>query len=69
MNLNLWCKEGEYLEAWSPSGKDSTRKSSDTRKRTLLSVNFSGTVLEREEDETEQPPLTAIVIFGAQVRT
>ena len=47
----------------SKSGKDSTRKSSEIRKRTPLSAIFPGTIASERKVETEQPPLSPILII------
>lgn len=50
------------------SVRDPTRKLSNGRKRTALAAIFPGTVSEREENATEQPPATPIItIEGATV--
>ncbi|KIK98105.1 hypothetical protein PAXRUDRAFT_725108 [Paxillus rubicundulus Ve08.2h10] len=43
------------------TGKDSNRKSSDSRKRTPLAAVFPGTLSEREEEEVAQRPVAPIV--------
>ncbi|KAF8839757.1 hypothetical protein BDN67DRAFT_736710 [Paxillus ammoniavirescens] len=45
----------------SKTGKDSSRKSSDSRKRTPLAAVFPGTLSEREEEEVAQQPVAPIV--------